>query len=75
MQRNNLQTCSDLSPNEEVINFLFAVNLYKDIVQELRVLYDVNSFKPIHKISQTIQDADLIARMTDTKKAVNDQHL
>lgn len=56
MQRKNLQTCANLSPNEEIVNFLFTANLYEDIVQELRFLYKVNCFRPINKIFQSVED-------------------
>ena len=58
---NKLQTCSDLSPKEEIVNFLFAINLYEDIVQELRFLYHVECFPPINKIFQSINDLNSIA--------------
>lgn len=60
MQNKNLQTCTDLSPKEEIVNFLFTVNLYEDIVQELRVLYGVDCFSPIIKIFHSVRDMDLI---------------
>ncbi len=60
MQEKNLQTCLDLSPREELVNFLFTVNLYEDIVQELRYLYGIDCFAPINKIFQSIKDIDSI---------------
>lgn len=59
-QNNSLQTCTDLSPREEVVNFLFIVNLFEDIVQELRHIYKVDCFSPINKIFQTVENIDFI---------------
>ncbi len=63
IQNQKLQSCTDLSPKEEAINFLFTVNLYEDIVQELRYLYAVDHFLPINKIFQSIKDIDSILRI------------
>lgn len=60
MQNKNLQTCVDISPREETINFLFAVNLYEDITQELRYLYGIENFSPIRKIFQSVENIDSI---------------
>ncbi len=60
MQEQNLQTCTSLSPMEEIVNFLFTVNLYEDIAQELRCLYGVDCFDPIRKIFQTVNDPNFI---------------
>ena len=60
IQEKNLQTCTNFSPMEEIINFLFTVNLYEDIVQELRHIYAVDCFDPIRKIFQTINNLDAI---------------
>lgn len=60
IQKHEFQTSSDLSPKEEIVNFLFTVNLYEDIVQELRYLYGVDCFDPISTIFQTIDDLDSI---------------
>lgn len=60
MQKQNLQTGADLSPREEIVNFLFIVNLYEDIIQELRCLYAVDCFPPVGKIFQTLKNPDSI---------------
>ena len=60
LQENEFRSSADLSPRAEVENFLFAVNLYEDIVQELRHAHEIDCFAPITKIFQTIQDTDLL---------------
>lgn len=62
MQKKSLKTCADLSPKEEIVNFLFTVNLYEDIIQELRCLYEVDCFPPVRKIFQSIENPDSIFR-------------
>jgi len=62
MQKQHLQTGADLSPKDEVVNFLFTVNLYEDIIQELRCLYAVDCFAPVNKIFQTVDDMDAVFR-------------
>ena len=57
---NEFKTNVNLSPHEEVVNFLFAVNLYEDIVQELRFLYGVDCFPSVGKIFQSINDVCFI---------------
>jgi len=61
-QKRGLKTCADLSPKEEIVNFLFTVNLYEDIVQELRCLYEVDCFPPVRKIFQSVENPDSIFR-------------
>lgn len=62
MQKKSLKTCADLSPKEEIVNFLFTVNLYEDITQELRCLYKVDCFSSVRKIFQSIENPDSIFR-------------
>lgn len=62
VQKQRLQTSADLSPKEEIVNFLFAVNLYEDIIQELRCLYKVDCFPPVRKIFQSVENLDSIFR-------------
>ncbi len=61
VEESKFKTNVHLSPHEEVVNFLFAVNLYEDIVQELRFLYNVVCFPSISKIFQSINDVCFIA--------------
>jgi len=60
MQNQGLQTGADLPPKEEIVNFLFIVNLYEDIIQELRCLYAIDCFPPVGKIFQTLKNPDAI---------------
>lgn len=60
VQTQNLQTDKRLSPNEEVINFLFAVNVYEDMCQELVHTHAVTELQPIDKIFQSIHDIQAI---------------
>lgn len=60
IQEKNLRTCKNLSPKEESVNFLFVVNLYEDITQELRHLYNIDCFNPVKKIFQTVNDLDAV---------------
>lgn len=64
MQEQNLQTCPDISPRKEAVNFLFAVNLYEDILQEMIHLYDVKQFASIRKIFQSVKDLDALREKT-----------
>ena len=63
MQNQKLQTSQTLSPKEEAVNFLFAVNLYEDMVQELIFLHKVNDLPPIKKIFQSVEDMDFLCGM------------
>lgn len=63
IQQKKLQTCTDFSPKQELVNFLFAVNLYEDIVQELRYLYGIDRFPPIDKIFQSVEKLDSVAEL------------
>ncbi len=60
IQRKKLKTSVNLSPKEEIVNFLFAVNLYEDLAQELRYLEEVESLSPINKIFQSVNDMDYV---------------
>ena len=60
MQDAGLKTCADFSPREEALNFAFIINLYEDMTQELRHIHKVDSFAPVVKIFQTIEDLDAI---------------
>ncbi len=60
VQSNNFQTSADLSPREEVVNFLFLVNLYEDLIQELRFTNEIEDFLPVNKIFQSIKKIDSI---------------
>ena len=62
IQQNDLRTDTNLSPRDEAVNFLFTVNLYEDIAQELRTLYGVDCFPPIRRIFQTLVDVDSMYR-------------
>lgn len=65
MQNSNLQTSKDLSPREEIINFLFTVNLCEDISQELKHIYGVRELSPVNKIFQSVDSVDdVIDRFT-----------
>ena len=35
-------------------NLLFSINLYEDVIQELRILHNVNEFPSVERIYQTI---------------------
>lgn len=63
MQDQKLQTCGDLAPKKEAINFLFAVNLYEDMAQELFFLYGIKAISPIKKIFQSVDDIDRLCGM------------
>jgi len=72
MQKQNLQTDANLSPKEEVVNFLFTVNLYEDIIQELRCLYGVDCFPPVDKIFQSVEHPDSIFKQISDCGLVDD---
>lgn len=59
-QTNNFQTSVDLSPREEIVNFLFVVNLYEDLIQELRYANGIEDFLPVNKIFQSVKDMDSV---------------
>ncbi|MCL2312768.1 MAG: hypothetical protein FWC41_09850 [Firmicutes bacterium] len=56
-QKNNgkIETSVDLSPIEEIRNFLFTVNLLEDLIQDSIFYYRTN-FKPIEKIFETVRN-------------------
>ncbi len=65
VQRRNFQTSPDLSPKDEIANFLFAVSLYEDLVQELIHVEGIKTFKPIKKIFQSVKDIDPLLAVLD----------
>lgn len=60
IQEKKFRTSVDLSPREEIVNFLFAVNLYEDLVQELRYVEGIRNIGPIGKIFQSIHNIDSV---------------
>lgn len=60
IQKANLQTSGSFSPNEETVNFLFAVNLYEDMSQELIHTYGVEGIEPVNKIFQSVRNMDFV---------------
>ncbi len=60
----DFKTAKHLTPNDEIKNYLFAINLYEDIIQDIIANYEPDSyepdFKPITKIFQSIPDIDKI---------------
>lgn len=60
VQAKNLRTDDAFSLADETINFLFAVNLYEDLCQELVHLYGASELTPIRKIFQSIHNISSI---------------
>lgn len=60
IQKDGLRTSNDLSPLEETVNFLFTVNLYEDMSQELAYSYGIRDFGPVNKIFQSVDSVDSV---------------
>lgn len=60
----NFRTSNDLSPREEIRNYLFSVNLYEDLVQDVILNYmkeeRSRELPPVTKIFQTVKDIEKV---------------
>lgn len=61
VQKKNLKTSADFAPAQELVNFIFAVNLYEDLIQDLRHSYGVTRFPAVKKIFQSVHELNSLS--------------